>query len=58
MNNNETSFEKTTGALLYQIAAKIKTQIRNRLQFLVENTVNRNLNNEPQLTGNSLENFI
>jgi glutaminyl-tRNA synthetase len=50
LNNNETTFEKTTGALLYQVAAKIKSQIRNRLNFLVENTVNKNLNNEPQLT--------
>ncbi len=50
MTSNETAFDKTTGALLYQVAAKIKFQIRNRLNFLVENTVNRNLNSEPQLT--------
>jgi glutaminyl-tRNA synthetase len=42
-------FEKTTGALLYQLAVKIKSQIRARLPFLVENTVNKNLASEPQL---------
>ncbi len=50
MKNNETAFEKTSAALLYQIASKIKAQIRNRLNFIVENVVNKNLNNEPQLT--------
>ena len=50
LKNKETSFEKTTGALLYQIAAKIKAQIKSRLNFLVVNVVNKNLNNEPQLT--------
>lgn len=50
LKNGEASFEKTTGALLYQLAAKVKTQIRHRLNFLVEQTVNKNLNSEPQLT--------
>ena len=50
LKNNE-PFEKSIGVLLYQIGTKLKSQFENRLQFLVENVVKKNLNNELQLTG-------
>ena len=43
--------DKTAANLLYQIAAKIKSQIKNRTNFLVENVVEKKLLNEPQLNG-------
>ena len=50
LTNGET-FDKTVGVLLYQISTKLKSQFENRLKFLVENVVKKNLQNELQLTG-------
>ena len=52
---NGEQFEKSTGVLLYQIGTKLKSQFENRLQFLVENVVKKNLNSELQLTGKILK---
>lgn len=49
-NNNNQPFDKIASVLLYQLATKLKSQIRNRLSFLIENIVKKNLVTEPQLT--------
>ena len=46
------NFEKSTGVLLYQLATKIKSQIKFRTNFLVEKIVKAELKNEAQLNGN------
>ena len=51
LKNNE-SIDKTTGVLLYHIATRVKTQIKNRLSFIIENVMNKNLLSEAQLNGN------
>ena len=49
--NTDQAFEKVVGVLLYQLATKLKSQIKNRLNFLIENIVKKNLITEAQLTG-------
>jgi glutaminyl-tRNA synthetase len=48
-------FDKVVSVLIYQLATKFKAQLKNRLNFLIENIVSKNLNTEPQLTG---KNFL
>ena len=44
-------FDKAASVLIYQLATKFKSQLKNRLHFLIDNIINKNLNTEPQLTG-------
>jgi glutaminyl-tRNA synthetase len=55
--NTDQAFEKGVGVLLYQLATKLKSQIKNRLNFLIENIVKKNLITEAQLTA-SFEFFL
>lgn len=48
---NGAALEKSSANLLYQIATKLKSQIKFRLPLLVESVVNKNLTTEPQLNG-------
>jgi glutaminyl-tRNA synthetase len=48
--NKNSEFSKTESNLLYQIATKIKAQVRHHLNFLIQNVVNKNIQTEPQLT--------
>lgn len=48
--NKGAEFEKNTKVLLYQLATKIKPQIKHHLKFLIENIVTNKLANETQLT--------
>ncbi len=49
--NDDDHFDKTSGILIYQLATKAKSQIKNRNQFLLENICNKNLSSEVQLGG-------
>jgi hypothetical protein len=43
--------DKTVGTLLYHIATKLKSQIKNRMNILIEYVIKKKLLNEPQLNG-------
>jgi len=47
--NSEQPFDKGVSVLLYQLATKIKSQIKNRSSFIIEKIVNKKLLTEPQL---------
>jgi hypothetical protein len=49
--NDDDHFDKTIGTLIYQLATKTKSQIKNRYQFLLENICNKNLSSEIKLSG-------
>jgi hypothetical protein len=50
--------DKTVGTLLYHIGTKLKSQIRNRMNILIDYVTKKKLLNEPQLNGNMpLENI-
>ncbi len=43
--------DKQLGMLIYHLATKSKAQIKNHLNYLVENICNKNLKSELQLDG-------
>lgn len=43
-------FDKVVSVLIYSLATKFKSQLKNRQNFLIENIVNKNLASELQLT--------
>lgn len=49
LNGDKNEIEKSIGILLYHIATKAKTQIKNRFDYLVKNVCNKNLTSEVQL---------
>lgn len=57
-NNNNENMDKTVGTLLYHIATKLKSQIRNRMNILIDYVIKKKLLNEPQLNGKIILNVI
>lgn len=50
VKNTSEPYDKVVSVLIYSLATKFKPQLKNRLNFLIDNILNKNLASELQLT--------